>query len=252
MVALRETERGMKTLAIIQARMTSTRLPGKVLLDLAGKPMLVRVLNRVRRARTLTDTVVATSTESADDPIARLCAARNWPCVRGSCDDVLDRFYQAARQHQADVIVRITSDCPLIESAIIDLVVTRFLVQEPVDYASNNSLLPLTFPRGLDVEVMSFAALQDAWQNDHDPASREHVTPYLYHHPEQFRLAGVFHHRDLSHLRWTVDTPDDLILVRKVYEFFGDDCFNWYQVLDLLEQHPEWLSINRHVRQKAI
>ena len=182
----------MKTVAIIQARMGSTRLPGKVLLDLAGEPMLARVVHRVQRAASLQEVIVATTVQPADDAITQLCAGRGWPCARGSQDDVLDRYYQAATASQADVVVRITSDCPLIEPDVIDQVVGALLAGQPeVDYASNVQP-PRTFPRGLDVEVIRFDALERAWREDVDPAWREHVTPYLYRHPERFRIHGVF------------------------------------------------------------
>ena len=240
-----------KVVAIIQARMGSTRLPGKVLLDLAGAPVLARVVNRCRRAATLDDVVVATTTLAADDPIVELCRANNWKSFRGQEDDVLDRYYHAAMQSQAEVVVRITSDCPLIEPEIIDLTVKTFLEHGALDYAGN-SLPPRTFPRGLDVEVFSFEALARAWREDTNPAWREHVTPYIYRHPEKFRLHAVINDADLSSRRWTVDTAADLAFVRKIYEQFSHDGFSWREVLKLLEQHPEWLEINRHVVQKEV
>ena len=240
-----------KVVAIIQARMGSTRLPGKVLLDLAGAPVLARVVNRCRRAATLNDVVVATTTLAADDPIVALCRANNWPSFRGQEDDVLDRYYQAARQSRAEVVVRITSDCPLIDPEIIDLMVKTFLEPGALDYAGN-SLPPRTFPRGLDVEVFSFEALARAWREDHNPAWREHVTPYIYRHPEKFRLHAVVNNPDLSLMRWTVDTAEDLAFVRKIYGYFGHDGFSWREVLQLLERYPEWQEINRHVAQKEV
>ena len=241
----------MRIVAIIQARMGSTRLPGKVLLDLAGAPVLARVVNRCRRAATLDDVVVATTTLAADDPIVELCRANNWKSFRGQEDDVLDRYYHAAMQSQAEVVVRITSDCPLIEPEIIDLTVKTFLEHGSLDYAGN-SLPPRTFPRGLDVEVFSFEALARAWREDTNPAWREHVTPYIYRHPEKFRLHAVINDADLSSRRWTVDTAADLAFVRKIYEQFSHDGFSWREVLKLLEKHPEWLEINRHVVQKEV
>jgi spore coat polysaccharide biosynthesis protein SpsF len=240
----------MKVIAIIQARMGSTRLPGKVLMNLAGEPVLVRVIERARRATLLDDVVVATTTQPADDAIVQLCAERNYPCFRGSEDDVLDRYYQAARQYEADVVVRITSDCPLIEPQVIDQGLQEFF-EHQADYASNG-MSTRTFPRGLDVEVMTFAALERAWQEDTNPAWREHVTPYIYRHPELFRLHALANPVDLSHMRWTVDTPEDLAFVRHIYDHFGNDAFSWQDVLALLEQHPEWLEINRHVEQKQV
>lgn len=241
----------MKVVAIIQARMGSTRLPGKVLLDLAGEPMLVRVVNRCRRATTVDQVIIATTTETRDEAIVDLCDSRGWACFRGSEDDVLDRYFQAAKKHQAEVVVRITSDCPLIEPEIIDLTVREFLQDGTLDYVSN-TLPPRTFPRGLDVEVMAFEALERAWQEDKNPTWREHVTSYIYRHPERFALRTVTNDQDYSHMRWTVDTPEDLAFVRRVYDHFGHDRFSWREVIALLEEHPEWLEINQHVVQKAV
>lgn len=241
----------MKTVAIIQARMGSTRLPGKVLQDLAGEPMLVRVVNRTRRARRIDEVVIATTDLPRDDELERLCASRRWLCHRGSEDDVLDRYYQAARRFGADVVVRITSDCPLIEPEVVDQVVSAYAAPPPVDYASN--VLPeRTFPRGLDVEAFGFALLARLWRECRDPAAREHVTEQVFRTPGRFRVRNVTSPRDLSHWRWTVDTPDDLLLVRKIYEHFGGDAFSWHEVLAVLAEHPEWRAINAHVEQKAV
>ena len=239
----------MKVVAIIQARIGSTRLPGKVLEDLVGQPMLARVVNRTRRAKTLDAAVVATTTQPTDDIIVRLCQTQGCPYFRGSGEDVLDRYYRAVLAFRADAIVRITSDCPLIEPEIIDIVVNEFLCHH-VDYVSNT--LILTLPRGLDVEVMSFDALEKAWQEDTNPAWREHVTPYIQHHPEKFKIRNVANDTDYSYMRWTVDTIDDLTFVRKIYDHFQSDTFTWGEVLHLLEMHPEWLEINRHVQQKVV
>jgi spore coat polysaccharide biosynthesis protein SpsF len=242
---------GARVVAIVQARMGSTRLPGKVLLDLAGEPMLARVVNRGQRATTLQGVVVATTTKPADEAIVELCAAHGWPCFRGSEDDVLDRYYRAAMQHQADVVVRITSDCPLIEPEIVDWIVGEFFEKGPLDYASN-TLPPRTFPLGLDVEVIAFNALERAWRKDNNRAWREHVTPYIYRHPGKFALRAVVNNMDLSLMRWTVDTVDDLVFVRKIYDYFGQDAFSWQDVLRVLDEHPEWLAINQHVAQKEV
>ena len=240
-----------RVIAIIQARMAATRLPGKVLEKLAGQPMLARVVNRTCRAKTLDGVVVATTAKPDDDVIVHLCQEQGWPYVRGSEEDVLDRYYQAASTFEANAIVRITSDCPLIEPEIIDKVVNEYLSYRPeVEYMSNT--LVRTFPRGLDVEVMSFDVLRTAWQEDHNPAWREHVTPYIWRHPEKFKIRNVANDTDYSHMRWTVDTVEDLTFVRKIYHHFQNDSFTWREVLSLLEMHPEWLKINRHVQQKVV
>lgn len=236
--------------AIIQARMGATRLPGKVLEDVAGQPMLARVVSRTRRSNTLDTVVVATTTQPADDAIVSLCKERGWPFFRGNEDDVLDRYYRAGLAFKAGVIVRITADCPLIEPEIIDRLVSEFLSHySQFEYISN--ILVRTFPRGLDAEVMSFDALKKAWQEDNNPDSREHVTLYILRHPELFRIQNLANDSDYSSMRWTVDTIEDLVFVRKIYEHFKNDSFTWREVLRLLETHPEWLEINKHVKQKA-
>lgn len=240
-----------KVVAIIQARMGSSRLPGKVLLDLAGEPMIARVVNRVRRARALHGLVIATTTEPADDALACVCDARGWPCFRGSQDDGLDRYYRAAREHGAEVVVRITSDCPLIDPDVIDRVVGEFLDRWPqVQYAANDEPCR-TYPRGLDTEVFDFVSLERAWREDRNPAWREHITPYLYRRPDLFTAHNVVHEVDYSGHRWTVDTPEDLALVRRIYDHFGHDRFSWLEVIALLVRHPEWEEINRGVQQRV-
>lgn len=232
--------------------MGSTRLPGKALTMIKGKPMLDRVLQRVRGARSVDATVVATTSQSQDDAIVEFCRMNECDFFRGSEDDVLDRYRMAAREFEADVVVRITSDCPLMDPAVIDKTVTAFLdAQPPIDYAAN-TLEPRTFPRGLDVEVMSRSALGKAWKEDKDPVSREHVTPYIYRHPESFALYRVQNDRDVSRFRWTVDTPEDLAFMEEVYQSFDDDDFGQSEVLSLLEKRPELTRINAGVQQKSI
>ncbi len=242
----------MRVVAIVQARTGSTRLPRKVLADLAGAPVLDRVMARLGRCENLDAVAVATTVESGDDELAEHCAQRGWPVTRGSEQDVLDRYYQAARAHDAEAVARITSDCPLIEPRVVDRVVGQFLARQPdVDYVSN--VVPTrTYPRGLDTEVFSFAALERAWREDDRPAFREHVTPYIYNNPELFSVHCVEHERDLSDQRWTVDTPEDMELVRRIYGALGGDAFTWDQVLALLDEHPDWVELNRHVEQKKV
>ena len=221
------------------------------MLDLAGRPMLERVVNRVRRSKTVSNVVIATTIQPGDDTIVDLCESHGWKYFRGSETDVLDRYYQAASTFKADIVVRITADCPLIEPEIIDTVVNEFLsVYRDADYVSNT--LIRTFPRGLDVEVISYTALSKAWQEDHDPASREHVTPYIWRRPEKFRIRNVANDRDYSYMRWTVDTAEDMAFVRKIYDYFKNDTFSRREVLELLKVHSEWLEINRDVQQKMV
>lgn len=241
----------MKVVAIIQARMGSTRLPRKVMLDVGGLPMLTRVVSRTQRATTVHEVIVATTVESADEDIVDLCKINNWPYYRGSEQDVLDRYYHAAKAFSSDVIVRVTSDCPLIDPEIIDLCVQRILQERLLDYVSN-TIPPRRFPRGLDVEVMRFSALERAWREDKNLSWREHVTPYIYNHPEKFVLESVTNDIDYSSMRWTVDTQEDIDFVRCIYQHFGHDLFTWHDVLAVLKEHPEWLAINGHIQQKVI
>ena len=241
-----------KIIAIVQARMGSTRLPGKVVMDLIGKPMLVHELSRISRAKRISSLVVATTTSSLDDGIVDVCKEHDWHCFRGSEPDVLDRYYQCAKQFGADSIVRLTADCPLIEPTIIDKVVEEFIQKSPdVDYVSN--IIPQrTFPLGLDTEVMSFSALERSWIEDTNPALREHVTQYILRNPDKFNIAGVMNDRDLSNLRWTVDTKEDFQLIKEIYTFFGNNRFSWNDVLDLIYKKPELRLINQNIRQKEV
>lgn len=240
----------MKTVAIIQARRGSTRLPGKVLKDLGGQTVLARVLARLRPARLIDELLVATTHAPADDTIVSECHRCSVAVFRGDEHDVLDRYYQAAKTAAADVVVRITSDCPLIDPEISDHTIAEFSKAHP-DYASNSLLR--SYPRGLDTEVMSIAALSRAWQEARNPHEREHVTPYLYEHPEKFKILSVTADADYSRQRWTLDTPEDLEFVRSIYaRFSGNAIFSWRDVLRLLEREPELLKINGAVMQKAL
>lgn len=240
----------MKVVAIIQARMGSTRLPGKVLMDLEGKPMLERIVDRVGRTRGVDTIVIATTDTATDDPLAAFCDAHRWNCFRGSTDDVLDRYYRAAVAFRADAVVRITADEPIIDPQLVDQVVARYRNHPgPIDYVSN-FLPPRTFPRGQEAEIFSFAALEKSWREDDNPAWREHVDMYVHRRTDRFAVEAIHHHRDWSALRWTVDTRADLELVRTIYRHFGHDCFGWRDVLQAFEDHPQWRDINGHVRQK--
>lgn len=239
----------MKTIIIVQARMTSTRLPGKVLLPLAGEPMLVRLLERLRRVQRADGIVIATTTNVTDDPIAALCAQQGVPCHRGSELDVLSRYADAARLHAADVVVRITSDCPLIDPALIDQLIAVY-EEGDSDYVSN--MLPPTWPYGMAVEVFSATALAQAHAEATQDAEREHVTPFIYWHPQRYRLRNVASPVALSHHRWTVDTPEDYELVRRLFDHLlpTNPHFTQADVLALLDAHPDWIAINQHVQQK--
>jgi spore coat polysaccharide biosynthesis protein SpsF len=239
----------LKVTAIIQARSGSTRLPGKVLAEIHGHPMLWHVVQRTGAAETVDEVVVATTTEPADDAIAAFCREHGVGCFRGSEEDVLDRYYRAACEHDAEAVVRITSDCPLIDPDIVDRTVRGFLEERP-DYASN--CVVRTYPRGLDTEVMTFGALDRAWREATKPYQRAHVTPYIYESEGRFRILSVTGDKDYSGYRWTVDTPEDLEFVRAVYSHFGNARFLWRDVVRLIEQKPELAEINRSVAQKAL
>jgi glutamate-1-semialdehyde aminotransferase/spore coat polysaccharide biosynthesis protein SpsF (cytidylyltransferase family) len=222
--------------AIVQARMGSQRFPGKTLVDLEGRPMLARVVDRVRQSRMVDRVVVATSSGSADDPIAAFCQREEVACFRGNEDDVLDRFYEAAKENGADIVVRITADCPLIDGGVIDRVIERFR-RGDCDYASN--ALRYTYPDGLDTEVFSMAALKQAWREASKQSEREHVTPYL--RAGKFRVVNVASDLPLeTSLRWTVDHPADMNFVRGVYSAFGGKTdFRYEDVMQLLRERPE-------------
>ncbi|HTM17606.1 MAG TPA: glycosyltransferase family protein [Terracidiphilus sp.] len=242
------TSRG--TLAIIQARMRSTRLPGKVLADLGGASALARVVNRTRRSSLVTQVVVATSTILADEAIVNECASLDVPCFRGSEDDVLDRYYQAARYYAAESVVRITADCPVLDPGLLDELISAFL-NTACDYGSN--ALPPRYPRGLGAEIFTGEALSRAWQNANQAYQRVHVTPYFYQNTHLFRLLCVVGKTDHSHHRWTLDTAEDLALIRSIYSRFQNrDDFSWEEVLELVEREPQLSKINCHVLQKQL
>lgn len=251
-IVARGLNEGIKPVLIIQAHMGSTRLPGKVLIDIGGQTMLARVISRARRAQTVRTIVVATSTSVNDDGLVEHVRTQGVDVFRGDDQDVLGRFYEAATAFHAEVIVRITADCPLIEPEIIDKVVTAFLAVYPkADFAANT--VQRTYPKGMDVEVASFAALECAWHQAEKSYQRAHVFPYIYENPDRFNLVSVTDEQDRAWMRWTVDTKEDLEFVRAVYSALGnDDNVSWREVLDLLDRQPELLAINRDVQHKAL
>ncbi|HEX6504192.1 MAG TPA: glycosyltransferase family protein [Terriglobales bacterium] len=240
-----------RVVAIVQARMGSSRLPGKVLQDLAGRPMLARVIERMSRAQRLNDVVVATTDQARDDVIAHLCQERGWSCFRGSEYDVLDRYYRAALEFGAQLVVRVTSDCPLIDPEIIDQHVSR--MEEgwaEVDFVTN--MARQTYPLGLAVEALPIDVLARMKRMSTTPELCEHVTTLAYAEPDWFRIEHVLHPVDLSHMRWTVDTKEDLEFVRLIFEHFGHDFFSWQEALAVLASHPKWMEINRTVSPKVM
>ncbi len=259
----------MKIVAIIQGRISSSRLPGKILADIAGQPMLQRVFIRTSRAATVTQTIFATTTDPSDDPVAEYCDFSGIPFTRGNLFDVLDRYYQTAQQAQADYVVRVTADCPVIDPILIDDVVSTLLEGE-YDFAANRlpPPFPRTYPIGLDVEVCTFVVLEKAWKKSTEVFHREHVMPYLYEgvelntvnrriqtgiSPRGFRIALLNHATDFGDYRWTVDTPEDLEFMRQVYSYFdGHDDFTWKEVLDLVHSKPQLMQINSGVKHKTL
>ena len=239
----------MKTLVVVQARMGSSRLPGKVMRPLAGAPLLARMIERLRAARTPFDLVVATTTALGDAPIRHLCRRLGVACFSGHPTDLLDRHYQAARSVRADVVVKVPSDCPLIDPAILDRVLSAFL-EDPGRYDYLGNLHPASYPDGNDVEVMTEAALATAWREAARPFEREHTTPFLWERPERFRIGNVFWEkgRDLSMThRFTVDYAEDHAFVAAVFEALWTPLrpiFGLDEILALLDQRPDICAMN--------
>lgn len=242
-----------KVVAIIQGRMNSSRLPGKVLLDINGKPMLLHVIDRVRQAALVDEIVVATTTDSSDDEIGTFCQNQKVACYRGSLQDVLDRYYQSARLHHADIIVRITADCPLVDPMMIDEVI-RERDLHIADFCSNRLPPPFkrTYPIGLDIEVVTFKALALAWQKAVEKHQREHVLPYLYEIPGQFKVHILNYKKDLSNIRITVDTPEDLEVIRKITAHFGGKMdYSWLEVVDYYLRNKDLSKLNAGIQHKT-
>jgi spore coat polysaccharide biosynthesis protein SpsF (cytidylyltransferase family) len=234
----------LKNLAIIQARMSSTRLPGKVLLPLSDKPVLEHVIQRVRNCMLVDKVVVATTVHDSDDIIEDWCKKNNFEYYRGSLEDVLDRFYKVASQFKAENILRITADCPVIDSGIIDEVIEKY-------HEGNFDFYGLSgeFPDGLDCTMFSFKALETAWKNSKLQSEREHVGPYMVNHPELFAIGGYEKFKNLAHLRLTLDDPRDYQLLstifKKLYDI--DNFFNHEMIINLLNESPELLKINSEI-----
>ena len=239
-------------LAILQARMSSTRLPGKVLKPLAGAPALERQLERVARAERIDRLIVATSDQPEDDAIAEISEALGIGCFRGDLDNVLDRFYRAAQALAPRHVVRLTGDCPLADWRLIDRLVETH-VTGGYDYAS--TVMPRCYPKGLDAEIMTLAALETAWREAADPYQREHVTPLLYQpqHSSRFKLGSVSQAEDWSPLHWTLDRPEDYKMIAAVYQalYPQDPAFGTEDILDYLLAHPEVHALNADQRALA-
>lgn len=243
-----------EVIAIIQARMSSTRLPGKVLLDLGGRSVLSRMVERVKLARRVNRVVVATTVDASDDPIIAACQAEGIDVFRGSLPDVLDRYYQAAKHYHAEIIVRLTADCPLIDPDLIDQTIEA-LFEQQADFSCNRLPPPFqrTYPIGLDVEACTFSALERAWHEASEKRQREHVLPYLYEEPGRFKVVKLNYSRDLGSLRWTLDTPEDYVLLKALIQRLGErNDFTWLDVLEVFEADPALAVINQNIHHKTM
>lgn len=242
----------MKIVAIIQARMGSTRLPGKIMKEVVSKPLLEYQIAQVRRSKTIDQIVIATTAKDIEQPIIDLCKRMSVDYYRGPEEDVLSRYYQAACCYGAETVVRLTSDCPLVDPAVIDEVITAFLSHSAgYDYVSNT--IERSYPRGYDVEVFSMKVLEQAYKEAGSAAEREHVTTYMYRHPEVFRVGQVKRTPDLSAYRLTVDTEEDFELMARVITALCKKSVEWFtlgDVVSILQEHPEWILINAHIEQK--
>lgn len=243
----------MKTVIISQARMTSTRLPGKILKEVLGKSLLEYQIERLRRVKLADELIIATTVNNTDQAIVELCEKLGVKYYRGSEEDVLSRYYEAAQQYRADVVVRVTSDCPLIDPAVVDYIIEYYLAnQNEYDYVSNTLLR--TYPRGMDTEVFPFRVLEEAHNKADKPAEREHVTPFLYDPAHAYKVAQITYNEDQSWYRWTVDTVEDFTLISKMLELLypQNKHFSLEDGLDLVNRYPELKEINKDIQQKTI
>ncbi len=243
----------MKIIVIIQARMGSTRLPGKVMKDLYGKSVLAHEIERVKQSKIIDDIVIATSTHNKDDIIEKEALYIGVKCYRGSEDDVLSRYYYAAKENHADVVIRITSDCPLIDPNVLNEMI-QFYNCNKYDIVTNggSDLSKRTYPRGLDIEIFNFKVLQEAFLNATEKYRREHVTPYIYENTEK-----IYYYQnsiDYSKYRWTLDTEEDWKLIETIYGYLykGNHDFYLDHILELMNKYPELYEINKDIEQKKL
>ena len=237
---------------IVQARMGSTRLPGKVMLDLQGKPVLQHIFERLKMCQNVNELILATTTNPQDNVLVALARENQVKVFRGSEDDVLARYYLAAEENKLDIVIRITSACPLIDPELIDQLILRFINLKDVDYFSQGN--NRTFPRGLDVEILLFSALQKAYLEGHKLYEREHVIPYIYGHPEMFRLEEFHAPVDYSKYRLTLDTKEDYVLIGEIYDrlYPLNNEFGLTDIMKLLDSDHEMAFSNAHVKQKTL
>lgn len=230
-------------LAILQARVSSSRLPGKVVKTILGKEMVLYEIERLKQCKYIDKLVLATSVESTDDILADVCKKNRIDVFRGNLNDVLDRYYQCAKNYQPEHVVRVTGDCPLIDPEVVDSVIKQHIV-ENCDYTSNVN--PPTFPDGLDVEVMKYSVLEGMWKNAKLPSEREHVTLYIRNNASRYKISNFVNNQDLSAMRWTVDEPEDFELVTKIItELYSQKPnFNKNDVMSLIDKYPGYLESN--------
>lgn len=240
----------MKIVAIVQARMGSTRLPGKVLKEVLSRPLLSFQIERMKKSKLINELVIAT-TPLGNEKIMELCEKESVPYFVGSESDVLDRYYQAAKKHEADIVVRMTSDCPIIDPEIIDQVIQMY-VDGNYDYVSNTQ--DRTFPRGMDVEVFSMDALEKTHKEAAIEYEHEHVTPYIYLNRDKFSVGQYTQVNDTNDIRLTVDTTEDFLVIRNIFNelYNNKPDFLLADILDVLEKYPEWKEINKEIIQKKL
>lgn len=241
----------MRIIIITQARMTSTRLPGKVLRMVNDKPLLAYHVERLKRVGLADEVVVATTINASDDPIVDWCVKNQIKYYRGSEEDVLSRYYETAKEFNADAIVRVTSDCPLIDPKVVNDLIKLYIDKtNNYDYVSNT--LMRTYPRGMDAEIFSFKVLEAVHEKANTKPEREHVTSHIYRNPAEYRLGNLSYITDESQHRWTVDTPEDFELIKKILEsFYPSIGFTLEECLHLLKENPSWILINKEIEQKA-
>ena len=242
----------MRKLIIVQARMTSTRLPGKVMKIVCGKPLLEHLINRLKRVKCADQIVIATTVNESEDIIVDLCKKLDISYFRGSEEDVLGRYYETAVKYEGDVIIRITSDCPVIDPDVVDYLIDFYMKNlKKYDYVTNT--LKRTYPRGMDVEIFSFSILKEAYERAKREEEREHVTTFIRNRSTQYRLHNIKHSSDFSHYRLTVDTSEDLELIRRIFEslYVENPEFTMKDILSKMAANSEWEYINAHIHQKT-
>lgn len=238
----------MNIIGIVQARVGSTRLPEKIFIDIHGRQMLEIVMDRLRaNSARVKRWVIATTTSPHDDPVVTFAEARGIEVFRGSEDDLLDRYYRCALAFGAEAVLRTTGDNPFMDGAFADLAVQEF-VDGGFDYVGGT--LGHSYPLGMNPEVVRVSDLATAWREAVDPAWREHVTPFFYMQQDRYRCHGMRFERDVHHMRWTVDTPEDLRFARTVFSSMDRFDFTWREAVEACERHPEWVAINAAVKQR--